>query len=123
MTVLFENNWVRVESESAEIPWLKIFTRCESREFSECDVNTRAEVWRLLDVIEREMLAFYKPDKINIASFANYVPKVHWHIMARFEHDSYFPEPMWGKKQRDGVVDVPPVEVFFESIVERIATS
>jgi diadenosine tetraphosphate (Ap4A) HIT family hydrolase len=39
-------------------------------------------------------------DKINIASFGNLLPQVHWHIMARFETDSYFPEPMWGQKQR-----------------------
>ncbi len=120
MTILFENNWVRIEPEASEIPWLKIFTHCESREFSQCDAKTRSEVWRLLDVIEREMLVFYQPDKINIASFANYVPKVHWHIMARFENDSFFPEPMWGKKQRDGSVDVVPVEEFFEAVRQRV---
>ena len=123
MTILFENNWVRIEPESAEIPWLKIFTRCGSREFSQCDAETRAEIWRLLHIIECEMIAFYQPKKVNIASFANYVPKVHWHIMARFEQDSFFPEPMWGEKQREGAVDVAPVEAFFASIKHLIEES
>jgi diadenosine tetraphosphate (Ap4A) HIT family hydrolase len=46
------------------------------------------------------MLSYFNADKINIASFGNLLPQVHWHIMARFETDSYFPEPMWGQKQR-----------------------
>ena len=40
------------------------------------------------------MLDYFQPDKINIASFANYLPQVHWHIMARFAYDRHFPEPV-----------------------------
>ncbi|KQI25084.1 histidine triad (HIT) protein, partial [Campylobacter coli CVM 41963] len=50
---------------------------------------------------EKAMIEFYKPEKINIASFANYVPRVHFHIMARFKEDAFFPECMWGKQQRE----------------------
>jgi hypothetical protein len=39
--------------------------------------------------------SYFNADKIDIASFGNLLPQVHWHIMARFETDSYFPEPMW----------------------------
>jgi hypothetical protein len=48
---------------------------------------------------------------VNIASFGNLLPQVHWHIMARFETDSYFPEPMWGQKQRAAQLDLPSFEV------------
>ncbi|MCB1754242.1 MAG: HIT family protein [Gammaproteobacteria bacterium] len=120
MSRLFENEWVWIEAETSEIPWLKIFAKGEHKEFSECDAATRAEIWRLLDLIEREMLACYRPDKINIASFANYLPKVHWHIMARFRDDSYFPEPVWGKKQREGKLDLLPVEDFLQSIRDKL---
>lgn len=120
MDSLFENSLVRIEAEPSEIPWLKIFTQCGSREFSDCDESTRQEIWRMLFVLEKEMLAFYKPEKINIASFANYLPRVHWHIMARFREDSYFPEPMWGKKQRDGQLNLVPVETFVETILKKL---
>jgi diadenosine tetraphosphate (Ap4A) HIT family hydrolase len=120
MARLYENNWVWIEAESHEVPWLKIFAKSACKEFSQCSAQTRSEIWRLLDVIEREMLLFYKPKKINIASFANYLPQVHWHIMARFEEDSYFPEPVWGEKQREGKMDVPSVNTFFEAIKQKL---
>lgn len=119
MSKLFENQWVWIEAEDSEIPWLKIFSQCGSREFSQCDNKTKQEIWRLLDIIEREMLTFYQPEKINVASFANYLPKVHWHIMARFREDSFFPEPMWGTKQREARLDLVPVEIFFQSIKQK----
>jgi hypothetical protein len=33
--------------------------------------------------------------------------------MACFETDSYFPEPMWGQKQREAQLDLPSFEVNF----------
>jgi ABC-type multidrug transport system fused ATPase/permease subunit len=60
-------------------------------------------------------------DKINIASFANYLPKVHWHIMARFKTDSHFPEPVWGAKQREARLDLPPMDAFIERLQKRLA--
>ncbi len=79
---------------------------------SEVPKEIRTEIYDLLDVIEKEMLAYYQPKKINIASFGNYVPHVHWHIMARFEEDSYFPEPMWGTKQREANLNLPSFTAF-----------
>ena len=60
------------------------------------------------------MRKFYNPDKINIASFANYVPRVHFHIQARFKNDSFFPESMWGKKQRNADLNLPNFNEFCE---------
>ncbi len=120
MKHLYENDLIWLDVQTGEIPWLKLFTKCGSREFSHCDEQTRREVWRVLHVLESEMLKFYQPKKINIASFANYLPKVHWHIMARFEDDSYYPEPVWGKKQREGTIKVVPAEQFFATIVNKL---
>ena len=66
------------------------------------------------------MLSFYKPTKINIASFGNYVPHVHFHIMARFENDSFFPEPMWGKKQREGTFKSEDFNQFTQKITNLL---
>ena len=52
----------------------------------------------------REALA---PTKINLASFGNVVPHLHWHVIARFDWDSHFPNPVWGQAQRSVV---PPAE-------------
>ncbi len=71
----------------------------------------------LVYLIEKEMLSYYQPTKINIASFGNYLPLVHFHVMARFCEDSYFPEPMWGVKQREGELVLKPFEPFLEKLL------
>ncbi|MGB0897827.1 MAG: HIT family protein [Psychrobium sp.] len=114
--IIFENQLIRIEIEQSEIPWLKIFTQKEIKEFSLCDHQTKMQIWHALDVIEKEMLTYFKPEKINIASFGNYMPHVHFHIMARFKEDSFFPEPMWGKKQRDAELDLPDVTSCYKNI-------
>jgi len=109
---IFENTLIFIEIEESEIPWLKIFTKEPYKEFSDCPKNVKEEIWRVLDIIEKEMLSYYKPTKINIASFGNYMPHVHFHIMARFEEDSYFPEPMWGEKQRESTLSLKSLDEF-----------
>ncbi|MCB4754496.1 MAG: HIT family protein, partial [Sulfurovum sp.] len=116
MSILYKNSTIRIEIESSEIPWLKIFTQYPYREMSSVPTEIKFEIYNLLDMIEKEMIAYYKPDKINIASFGNYVPHVHWHIMARFKEDSFFPEPMWGKKQRESRLSLPSFEIFYNML-------
>jgi diadenosine tetraphosphate (Ap4A) HIT family hydrolase len=120
MSVIYQNKNIRIETEESEIPWLKIFTNSPYREMSDVPAEIKFEIYTLLDIIEKEMIAYYAPDKINIASFGNYLPHVHWHIMARFSKDSYFPEPMWGKRQREGNLDLPSFEIFCENLNHQI---
>lgn len=120
MSVIYENENIRIEAESSEIPWLKIFTQHPYKEMSEVPGLIKFEIYELLDTIEKEMLAYYNPKKVNIASFGNYMPHVHWHIMARFEEDSFFPEPMWGTKQRESDLRLPDFEVFSTRVVNAI---
>lgn len=98
---VYENKHFFVEVEQSAIPWLKVFAKEEVKELSFLSQEKRLELFNITNVIESTMIAFYKPDKVNIASFGNYVPQVHMHIMARFKEDAFFPEPMWGKRERD----------------------
>ena len=121
--MIYENDLIYIEVQICEIPWLKIFAKKECKEMSECDEETKDTIYKALDFIEKEMIEYFKPDKINIASFGNYVSQVHWHIMARFKEDSYFPEPMWGKKQRDGRLNLPDFEKFLENLKKKLEGS
>jgi len=114
--IIFENQFIKIEEEPFQIPWLKIFSQTPFKEFSECDKETKLEILRALDIIEREMLTYFEPDKINIASFGNYLPHVHFHIQARFKEDNYFPEPTWGEKQRDSVLQIKDLKTFYSNI-------
>ena len=120
MSLLYENKTIKIEVEPSEIPWLKIFTKYPYKEMSEVPKEIKIEIYDLLDLIEKEMITYYKPRKINIASFGNYMPNVHWHIMARFEEDSYYPEPMWGTKQRESTLSLPSFKIFCNQVVSNI---
>lgn len=117
---IYENDLINIQIENSEIPWLKIFTNKEYKEFSQCSNEIKSEIFSKLAIIEKEMILYYEPEKINIASFGNYVPHVHFHIMARFKEDSYFPEPMWGKKQREANLNLPCFETFCEQLKKKL---
>ena len=120
MSCIFENKHIKIEVEESEIPWLKIFTQQPYKEMSEVPAEIKFEIYDLLDSIEKVMLEYYHPAKINIASFGNYVPHVHWRIMARFTQDSDFPEPVWGSKQRESDLKLPDFEAFCEKVIQTI---
>jgi len=120
MPSVHSDKLIYIETHESDIPWLKIFTQVKHKEFSECSREEKKAIWNTLDVIEKMMLEYYKPEKINIASFGNMLPHVHWHIMARFKNDSHFPEPMWGVKQRESTLELPPLELFLEALKERL---
>jgi diadenosine tetraphosphate (Ap4A) HIT family hydrolase len=66
------------------------------------------------------MKYYYNPTKINMASFANMLPRVHIHVMARFENDSYFPNPMWGEKVREGNLKLPSEDEFYKKVFNAL---
>lgn len=113
---IFEHELFFIEVEKSHIPWLKIFSTKPYKELSDCDENTKAALLEVMQVVEKEMLEYYKPTKINIAIFGNYVPHVHIHVMARFAGDSHFPEPMWGVKQREAELGLPDFAIFKERL-------
>jgi len=113
---IYENKSIYIEIEKSEIPWLKVFTQKPYKEFSQTPLKVKLQIFAKIDIIEKEMLSYYNPKKINIASFGNYLPHVHFHVMARFKEDSYFPEPMWGVKQREGKLELKSFDVFIEKL-------
>jgi diadenosine tetraphosphate (Ap4A) HIT family hydrolase len=51
--------------------------------------------------VEDALRDVLQPAKINLASFGNVVPHLHWHVIPRFADDPHFPEPLWGARQRE----------------------
>ncbi|MDD3476864.1 MAG: HIT family protein [Sulfurimonas sp.] len=121
--IIYEDNELYIEHEKSEIPWLKIFTKEPYKELGDVPKSLRIRLWEVYDAVEDEMRAYYNPKKINMASFANMLPRVHIHVMARFEDDSYFPNPMWGEKQREAKLNLPDEEEFFKKVKEALKNS
>jgi len=120
--IIYEDNLFYIEKEESEIPWLKIFTKETYRELGDMPKELRVTLWEIYDILEYEMKHFYTPKKINMASFANMLPRVHIHVMARFENDSYFPNPMWGEKMRESKLNFSDEEEFHRRVFNALSS-
>ena len=69
-------------------------------EMTDLDPTERDQMMHVVFGVERVLREMYRPDKVNLASFGNQVPHLHWHVIPRFRDDPHFPEPVWGAVQR-----------------------
>ncbi len=69
-------------------------------EMTDLDPTDRDRMMHVVFGVERVLREMYRPDKVNLASFGNQVPHLHWHVVPRFRDDPHFPEPVWGAVQR-----------------------
>ncbi len=64
----------------------------EMTDLTEAERNAlMAAVW----IVEQVIRDIMQPHKINLASFGNMVPHMHWHIIPRYTDDAHFPNPVW----------------------------
>lgn len=120
--MIYENDFLFIEKENSQIPWVKIFTKENYRELSDCPTFLQNMLLQHVLACELSLREYYNPEKINIASFANYVPRVHFHVMARFKEDAFFPECMWGKQQREiKDLNLPDFEGFVSILLKKIS--
>ncbi len=80
------------------------------REMSDLSDADRAHCMKIVFATERMLRKTMAPDKINLASFGNMVPHVHWHVIPRFADDPHFPQPIWGARQRPGKTARPDAD-------------
>ncbi len=118
--IIYKQNDYYIEVHESEIPWLKIFTTQAYKELTDVPKPLRKQLYTVMETIEEQMRAYYNPEKINIAVFGNYLPHLHIHVMARFKEDSYYPEPMWGEKQREASLSLKDHEVFYSLLKEEL---
>ncbi len=118
--MIYQDDKLFIELEIAEIPWLKIFTNEPFKELSDLPSDLRAHLFSVGLCCERALREFYHPDKINWASLANYVPRVHLHIQARFKDDSFWPQSMWGQKQRQAQRRKLDISAFSEYLNQQL---
>ena len=119
--IIYENSHFYIEKEKSEIPWVKIFSKEPYKELGDMPKALRLELWEIYYIVEEEMKKYYKPHKINMASFANMLPRVHIHVMARYKEDSYFPNPMWGEKLRESNLKLPKEELFYKNLFHALS--
>ena len=65
---------------------------------------------RLMDtvyVVEKLLRELLQPEKINLASFGNMVPHLHWHVIPRYADDPHFPGSVWSARNGHGAYALP----------------
>lgn len=71
------------------------------REMTDLPAAERDRVMRAVWAVEAALRDVLAPHKVNVASFGNMTPHVHWHVIPRYADDAHFPNPTWGTRQRD----------------------
>ncbi|MDE2440271.1 MAG: HIT family protein [Betaproteobacteria bacterium] len=69
-------------------------------EMTDLDPEARSYLMQIVFIVEAVVRKLFSPYKINLASFGNMVPHIHWHIIPRWLDDRHFPEPVWGSVRR-----------------------
>ena len=71
------------------------------KEMSDLPPAERARMMKVVFATETTLRETLNPEKINLASFGNMTPHVHWHVIPRFTDDKHFPNSYWGEPVRD----------------------
>lgn len=101
-TLLWESPRCRVvRVASADYPgFCRVIWQEHVREMTDLSGADRLWLMNVVFAVESVVRQHFKPDKINLACLGNMTPHLHWHIIPRWQDDSHFPEPIWGKQQR-----------------------
>jgi diadenosine tetraphosphate (Ap4A) HIT family hydrolase len=80
-------------------PWVILVPRIEEAvELIDLDDITYDAVTGEIKQVGKIMQEIFQPYKLNIAALGNMVRQLHIHIIARFENDPAWPNPVWGSK-------------------------
>ncbi|MEN9580936.1 MAG: hypothetical protein RJA70_3945 [Pseudomonadota bacterium] len=104
-TLLWSDPRCRVISaDDAMYPgFCRVIWREHIREMTELREQDQTHLMRLTFAVEKTLRSLLQPEKINLASFGNQVPHLHWHVIPRFTDDAHFPDAVWASARRPGV--------------------
>jgi len=78
-------------------PWLILVPRREGlRDFHDVAAADKATFLAEIDHVSEVLKVQNAAHKMNVAALGNMVPQLHVHVIARFEKDEAWPNPVWG---------------------------
>lgn len=97
--VLFSNDLYKIVivDDPNYVGYLRVITKAHIKELSDLSDQDNQAIYRVVLMCEKILRKLFNPEKVNLASFGNMTPHVHWHIIPRFREDLHFPNPIWGK--------------------------
>ena len=109
--LLWENHDCRVvRVEDADYPgFCRVIWNAHVREMTDLTSDQRRSLMDIVFGVEQVIRELFSPYKINLASFGNMTPHLHWHVIPRWSDDRHFPEPVWGKIHQNQTLNRPCV--------------
>ena len=100
--VMWDDGFARVVliGDADHPGFCRVILNDHAKEMTDLAEAERARLMGIVYAVEgllRELLA---PKKINLASFGNVVPHLHWHVIPRFSDDPHFPNSVWSARVR-----------------------
>lgn len=119
-TVLYQNEQLRVilVTDQVLVPaYCRVIWQQHVPEMTDLNAAERQQLMDMVYAVERQMRDILQPKKINLASFGTMVPHQHWHIIARFEDDAYYPDSIWSTAHHHNSPTLP------DDWVQRLQTA
>lgn len=92
--------------DDSDLPgFVRVIVNAHVREMTDLDPAARVQLLQTVLAVEQVQRELLAPTKINLASLGNAVPHVHWHVIPRFSDDAFYPQSVWGHRQRDTPAD------------------
>ena len=98
---------IAVHNEANAPAFCRVIWQHHVAEMTDLQPAERAELMDVVYKVEAAMRQVLQPEKINLASFGNVVPHLHWHVIARFQDDACSPAPIWAAAMREATFRLP----------------
>jgi diadenosine tetraphosphate (Ap4A) HIT family hydrolase len=96
----------------------RVILNAHEKEMTDLGKAERDHLMQTVFALEQTLRELLKPEKINLASFGNVVPHLHWHVIPRFADDPHFPNSVWSARMRENARKLPAG--FGPSVRERL---
>lgn len=78
-------------------PWFLLVPRKKNAsEIIDLNSEEQSLLMEEIVLVSNFLKEYYRPFKINVASLGNQVRQLHVHVIARYEGDRAWPNPIWG---------------------------
>lgn len=105
--------------DNALFPWLILVPqRAGVKEIIDLNAEDRITLIQEISMISEIMQEAFSPDKLNVAALGNIVPQLHVHIIARYQTDSAWPQPVFGSSSKP--YDIESRDSIIKQLKERI---
>ncbi|HVT55195.1 MAG TPA: HIT family protein [Xanthobacteraceae bacterium] len=87
--------------DDARFPWLILVPKRDgAAEIIDLEDDERPVLMNEIEIASAALKRITNCHKLNVAALGNQVRQLHVHVIARFENDAAWPQPVWGKGTR-----------------------